>query len=137
VIQLLVTANVVPSSLILVTLMMERIRFSEMSVLTRATWPLVDDWTQAQVLYDMKVTVSLRLASEFQAHGTVQPLSLYTFMAWCLGMGTALPFIWTNPYIHVQKLHVFPVLEECGNDHCLMWSGAIEMSLISIGSINS
>jgi hypothetical protein len=35
---LLVTANVVPSSPILVTLMMEALTFSEMSVLTRATW---------------------------------------------------------------------------------------------------
>jgi hypothetical protein len=37
VIQLLVTANIVPSSLILVTLMIEALRSSEMSVLTRAT----------------------------------------------------------------------------------------------------
>jgi hypothetical protein len=36
-VQLLVTANLVPGSPILVTLMMEAIRFSEM-VLTRATW---------------------------------------------------------------------------------------------------
>jgi hypothetical protein len=35
--QLLVTANI-PSSLIIVTLMMEALRSSEMSVLTRATW---------------------------------------------------------------------------------------------------
>jgi hypothetical protein len=35
---LLVTAKVVPSSLILVTLMMEAIRSSEMSVLTIVTW---------------------------------------------------------------------------------------------------
>jgi hypothetical protein len=35
--RLLATANVVPSSPILVTLMMEAIRSSEMSVLTRAT----------------------------------------------------------------------------------------------------
>jgi hypothetical protein len=35
--QLLITANVVPSSPILVTLMMEAIRSSETSVLTRAT----------------------------------------------------------------------------------------------------
>jgi hypothetical protein len=33
-----VTANIVPSSLILVTLMMEALRSSETSVLTRATW---------------------------------------------------------------------------------------------------
>jgi hypothetical protein len=36
--QLLVTANVVPSSPILDILMMEVIYSSEMSVLTRATW---------------------------------------------------------------------------------------------------
>jgi hypothetical protein len=36
--RLLVTANVVSSSLILVTLMMESLRSSETSVLTRATW---------------------------------------------------------------------------------------------------
>jgi hypothetical protein len=36
--RLLVTVNVVPSSPILVTLMMEAIRSSETSVLTRATW---------------------------------------------------------------------------------------------------
>jgi hypothetical protein len=36
--QLLITANVVPSSPILVTLMMEVLRSSETSVLTRATW---------------------------------------------------------------------------------------------------
>jgi hypothetical protein len=37
VLRLLVTANIVPSSLILFTLMMEAICFSEMSVLTRTT----------------------------------------------------------------------------------------------------
>jgi hypothetical protein len=36
--QLLVTANVVPSSQIPVTLMMEALSTSETSVLTRATW---------------------------------------------------------------------------------------------------
>jgi hypothetical protein len=36
--QLLVTANIVPSSHILVTLMMEALCSSETSVLTRATW---------------------------------------------------------------------------------------------------
>jgi hypothetical protein len=36
--RLLVTAKVVPSSRILVTLMMEALRSSETSVLTRATW---------------------------------------------------------------------------------------------------
>jgi hypothetical protein len=37
VLQLLVTANVLPSSLILITLMIEALRFSETWVLTRAT----------------------------------------------------------------------------------------------------
>jgi hypothetical protein len=36
--RVVVTANVVPSSPILVTLMMETLSSSEMSVLTRATW---------------------------------------------------------------------------------------------------
>jgi hypothetical protein len=36
--RLLVTAIIVPSSLILVTLMMEALHSSEMSVLARATW---------------------------------------------------------------------------------------------------
>jgi hypothetical protein len=36
--QLLFTANVLPSSLILVTLMMKALSSSETSVLTRATW---------------------------------------------------------------------------------------------------
>jgi hypothetical protein len=36
--QLLVRANIVPSSLILVTLMMEALHSQETSVLTRATW---------------------------------------------------------------------------------------------------
>jgi hypothetical protein len=36
--RLLVTSNVVPSSLTLVTLMMETLRYSETAVVTRATW---------------------------------------------------------------------------------------------------
>jgi hypothetical protein len=38
VLQLLVIANSVPSALIIFNLMMEVIRFSEMSVVTRSTW---------------------------------------------------------------------------------------------------
>jgi hypothetical protein len=41
--QLLVTANVVPSSPILVTLMMEVLRSSETSVLTKVTWCYIPD----------------------------------------------------------------------------------------------
>jgi hypothetical protein len=37
VLRLLITADIVPSSRVLVTMMMERIRFSETSVHTRAT----------------------------------------------------------------------------------------------------
>jgi hypothetical protein len=40
-VQLLVTANVVSSSLILFTLMMEALRSSEMSVITRATQRII------------------------------------------------------------------------------------------------
>jgi hypothetical protein len=40
---LLVTANVVPSSPILVSLMMEALSSSETSVLTRATWRNIPD----------------------------------------------------------------------------------------------
>jgi hypothetical protein len=36
--QLLVTANIVPSSLILITVMMEALHSTETLVLTRATW---------------------------------------------------------------------------------------------------
>jgi hypothetical protein len=36
--RLLLTASIVPSSLILVTLMKEALSFSETSILTRATW---------------------------------------------------------------------------------------------------
>jgi hypothetical protein len=43
VLRLLVTANIVPNSPILITLMMEAIRFSETSVLTRATWPYISE----------------------------------------------------------------------------------------------
>jgi hypothetical protein len=41
--QLLVMANIVPSSSILVTLMMEELSSSETSVLTRATWPNIPE----------------------------------------------------------------------------------------------
>jgi hypothetical protein len=40
---LLVTANVVPSSPILVTLMMVALSFSKTLVLTRATWPNIPE----------------------------------------------------------------------------------------------
>jgi hypothetical protein len=49
--RLLVTANVVPSSPILVTLMMEALRSSETSALTSVTWPNIpeDDSSRQKV----------------------------------------------------------------------------------------
>jgi hypothetical protein len=58
VLLLLVTANIVPSSLILVTLMMEVIRSSETLVLTTATWRNIpeDSTLEYVVLSDNKIT---------------------------------------------------------------------------------
>jgi hypothetical protein len=44
VLQLLVTANVAPSSLIIFTLMMEAIGFSETQVLARAIWRNIPEY---------------------------------------------------------------------------------------------
>jgi hypothetical protein len=41
--RLLVTANVVPTSAIILTLMMEALCSSETSVFTRATWPNIPE----------------------------------------------------------------------------------------------
>jgi hypothetical protein len=43
-VSLLVTANIVPISPILVTLMMEELLSSETSVLTTATWPNIPEY---------------------------------------------------------------------------------------------
>jgi hypothetical protein len=63
VLQLVITANVVPSSLILFTLMMETIRSSETSVLTRATWRHIP---QDGILCEVNVINSKNLANGFE-----------------------------------------------------------------------
>jgi hypothetical protein len=65
VLQLLVAANVVPRSPILVTLMMEAIRPSEKLVLTRATWRNIpEDGIQLEgkaITHSNLVNISLNL----------------------------------------------------------------------------
>jgi hypothetical protein len=51
----------------------------------------VDARTRALEVNNLKMTVYLHLVSTSQTHETVHPLSLYSFVSWCLGMGTSLP----------------------------------------------
>jgi hypothetical protein len=60
IIWLLVTANVVPSSPILVTLMMEAIRFSETSILTRATRTNILEDNVLHVRFEVFTAVTMK-----------------------------------------------------------------------------
>lgn len=47
----------------------------------------VDARTHALELNNLKMTIYLHLVKKSQTHGTAPPLSLYTFVSWCLGRG--------------------------------------------------
>jgi hypothetical protein len=50
--RLLVTANVVPSSPILITLIMEALSYSETSILTRVTWRNVPEVAILKIVFN-------------------------------------------------------------------------------------
>lgn len=59
------------------------------------SFPQYSDWltpTRALELNNMKVIICLRLVSDSQTDETAHLVFVYTFVVWCLGVETPLPF---------------------------------------------
>jgi hypothetical protein len=99
VLQLLVTANL-PSSPILVTLMMEAIRSSKMSVLTRATWLHIpeDSILHSHCCENLKSYISLNFAC-------TQNLVIFPYMTFILSLHHVQLSFGTGLYLAAFKPH--------------------------------
>jgi hypothetical protein len=118
VLQLLVNDNVVPSSLILFTLMMEATRSSKMSVFTRVTRLHLPE--EGILLYDRPVRINvfsflgLFWTYGFQLWGCTKPLNtkvIQRFQSNVLGSKTNAPWYVSNLTLH-KDLQIPFVTEE-------------------------